>query len=57
MTPRVEPYNEQTEEGFVDYGGDITSAFCGDYTTNMLARLTGTAFCRFSSIMVSRPKR
>jgi uncharacterized protein YvpB len=40
----VEPYFEETEEGFVIYGGDITSAFCGDYTSNMLARSTGTAF-------------
>jgi uncharacterized protein YvpB len=40
----LEPYFEQTADGFVIYGGDITSAFCGDYTTNMLARSTGTAF-------------
>ncbi len=40
----VEPYFEETAEGFVIYGGDITSAFCGDYTSNMLARSTGTAF-------------
>ena len=40
----VEPYYEETEEGFVIYGGDITTAFCGDYTSNMLARSTGTAF-------------
>ena len=40
----IEPYSEQTEEGFVIYGGDITSAFCGDYTHNLLARSTGTAF-------------
>jgi hypothetical protein len=40
----VEPYFEETAEGFIIHGGDITSAFCGDYTTNMLARSTGTAF-------------
>jgi Peptidase_C39 like family len=40
----IEPYFEETDEGFIIYGGDITSAFCGDYTTNMLARSTGTAF-------------
>ena len=40
----IEPYFEETAEGFVIYGGDITSAFSGDYTTNMLARSTGTAF-------------
>ena len=40
----VEPYSEQTEDGFIIYGGDITSAFCGDYTSSLLARSTGTAF-------------
>jgi len=40
----LEPYFEQTAEGFIIYGGDITSAFCGDYTSDMLARSTGTAF-------------
>ena len=40
----IEPYFEETAEGFIIYGGDITSAFCGDYTTNMLARSTGSAF-------------
>jgi len=40
----IEPYFEQTTEGFIIYGGDITRAFCGDYTSNMLARSTGTAF-------------
>ena len=40
----LEPYFEETAEGFIIYGGDITSAFCGDYTSNMLARSTGTAF-------------
>jgi hypothetical protein len=40
----LEPYFEQTADGFIIYGGDITSAFCGDYTSDMLARSTGTAF-------------
>jgi uncharacterized protein YvpB len=40
----MEPYFEETAEGFIIYGGDITSSFCGDYTSNMLARSTGTAF-------------
>ncbi|MBW3633557.1 MAG: hypothetical protein KY456_11085 [Chloroflexi bacterium] len=40
----IEPYFEETAEGFIIYGGDITRAFCGDYTANMLARSTGTAF-------------
>ncbi len=40
----IEPYYQETPEGFVIYGGDITRAFSGDYTTNMLARSTGAAF-------------
>ncbi len=40
---RIEPYYEQTPSGFVVYGGDITSAFSGDYTHNLLARTTGRA--------------
>jgi uncharacterized protein YvpB len=39
----IEPWFEETAEGFVIYGGDVTSAFCGDYTSNMLARTTGSA--------------
>jgi uncharacterized protein YvpB len=39
----VEPYWEETADGFVIYGGDITSAFSGDYTHNLLARTTGAA--------------
>jgi hypothetical protein len=39
----IEPYFEQTAEGFIIYGGDVTRAFCGDYTSNMLARTTGSA--------------
>ena len=39
----VEPWFEETAEGFVIYGGDVISAFSGDYTSNMLARTTGKA--------------
>ena len=37
----IEPYYEETAEGFVIHGGDITQAFNGDYTHNLLARTTG----------------
>jgi hypothetical protein len=40
----VEPWYQETAEGFVVYGGDITKAFSGDYMSNMLARSTGAAF-------------
>lgn len=40
----IEPWYEQTATGFVIYGGDITSAFSGDYVSNMLARASGAAF-------------
>ena len=40
----VEPWYEETASGFVIYGGDITSAFSGDYTTNLLARAGASAF-------------
>ena len=39
----IEPYYQETPSGFVIYGGDITSAFNGDYTHNLLARTTGEA--------------
>jgi hypothetical protein len=39
----IEPYYEETADGFVIYGGDVTTAFSGDYTSNMLARTTGQA--------------
>jgi len=39
----IEPYYESTADGFVVYGGDITSAYSGDYTSNLLARTTGKA--------------
>ena len=40
---RIEPFYEETAAGFVVYGGDITTAFSGDYTQNLLARTTGAA--------------
>lgn len=39
----IEPYMAETSQGFVIYGGDITRAFSGDYTSNYLARSTGEA--------------
>lgn len=43
LDQRIEPYYEETSAGFVIYGGDITTAFSGDYTQNLLARTTGAA--------------
>lgn len=42
----IEPYYEETTDGFVIYGGDITTAFNGDYTHNLLARTTGAAMLK-----------
>ena len=39
----IEPYIEETEEGFVIHGGDITTSFSGDYTKNFLARSSHAA--------------
>ena len=39
----IEPYYEETPDGFVIYGGDVARAFCGDYEANFLARTRGTA--------------
>lgn len=39
----IEPWWEETTDGFVIHGGDITTAFSGDYTSNLLARTTGLA--------------
>ena len=39
----VEPYAVPTAKGYVVYGGDISTAFSGDYTSNFLARTTGAA--------------
>jgi hypothetical protein len=43
---RVEPYIEETADGFIIHGGDIASAFSGDYTANFLARSTGQAMIK-----------
>ncbi|MFP4438350.1 MAG: C39 family peptidase [Chloroflexaceae bacterium] len=41
---RIEPYiGEATADGQIIYGGDITTTFSGDYTSNFLARSSGTA--------------
>jgi hypothetical protein len=39
----IEPFIEQTRDGFVIHGGDITTAFSGDYRENFLARSSGEA--------------
>jgi uncharacterized protein YvpB len=39
----LEPYYEETSDGFVIHGGDIRTAFAGDYKKNFLARSTGSA--------------
>jgi hypothetical protein len=39
----VEPFIEQTRDGFVIHGGDISRAFSGDYRENFLARSSGDA--------------
>jgi uncharacterized protein YvpB len=39
----VEPYAVSTADGYMVYGGDISTAFSGDYTSNFLARTTGEA--------------
>ena len=43
LDQRLEPYVEQTADGYLVYGGDITTAFSGDYTASYLARTTGQA--------------
>jgi hypothetical protein len=40
---RVEPYYQETRDGFIIHGGDITSSYSGDYKHNFLARTTGLA--------------
>lgn len=37
---RIEPYYQETGSGVLIYGGDITSAYSGDYTSNFLCRTT-----------------
>ena len=39
----IEPYLEETSDGFVIYGGDIRHAFSGNYRENFLARSSGSA--------------
>jgi hypothetical protein len=39
----VEPFIEQTSDGFVIHGGDITTSFSGNYRENFLARSSGDA--------------
>jgi hypothetical protein len=39
----IEPYFEQTGDGFVIHGGDIRRAFSGNYRENFLARSSGGA--------------
>jgi uncharacterized protein YvpB len=43
LDQQVEPYIEETSNGALIHGGDITRAFSGDYTSNFLARSTGNA--------------
>ena len=38
-----EPYLEETSEGILVYGGEVENAFCGDYTSNYLAKLRSPA--------------
>jgi uncharacterized protein YvpB len=40
---RIEPYAQETANGVMIYGGDITTAYSGDYTSSFLARTTGAA--------------
>jgi hypothetical protein len=40
---RIEPYYEETADGFVIHGGDIGTRYSGDYAKNFLARSTGAA--------------
>jgi hypothetical protein len=37
----IEPYHEETPNGFIIYGGDILNHYSGDYDKNFLARSTG----------------
>lgn len=39
----IEPYIEETDQGFIIRGGDIINAYSGDYTKSFLARSTATA--------------
>src|SRR3954453_5943706 len=37
----IEPYYEETTDGYLIHGADISRAYNGDYDTNFLARCTG----------------
>lgn len=37
---RIEPYYSWTDDGVFIYGGDITTSYSGDYTSNFLCRTT-----------------
>lgn len=39
----IEPYYEETSDGFLIWGGDIAEHFSGDYVANFLARAKGSA--------------
>jgi hypothetical protein len=39
----IEPYYKETAEGIIIYGGDVTTAYSGDYKKNFLARSSGQA--------------
>jgi hypothetical protein len=40
---RLEPYIEETSQGFIIHGGDITRLYSGNYKENFLARSSGSA--------------
>ena len=42
----IEPYYEETADGFVIYGGDIFNFYSGHYDKNLLARSTGRVIGR-----------
>ncbi len=39
----IEPYYEETDDGFIVWGGDIEEMYSGHYDENVLARATGNA--------------
>src|SRR5262249_22272543 len=43
VDPRIEPFFEESGDGFVIHGGDIGTLYSGDYKHNFLARSTGAA--------------
>ncbi|MEO6457212.1 MAG: C39 family peptidase [Chloroflexia bacterium] len=43
MDKSRQPYYKETKQGAVIYGGNVTTAFSGDYKKNFLARSTGAA--------------